>query len=68
MTYKGIKRETTRGLTFDTRQVMSLLNDKVKKKSIIFATRVSKIKKIYYLCVRSAKDHAVVVELVDTLA
>ena len=28
MTSKGIKRETTRGLSFDTRRVMSLLNDK----------------------------------------
>jgi len=43
-------------------------NDKVKKKFNYFSTRVSKIKKLYYLCVRSAKDHAVVVELVDTLA
>jgi hypothetical protein len=28
MTSKGIKRETTRGFPFDTRRVMSLLNDK----------------------------------------
>ncbi len=44
MTYKGIKRETTRGLTFDTRQVMSLLNDKVKKNSIIFQLEFPKSK------------------------
>ena len=31
MTYKGIKRKATRGLTFDTRRVMSLLNDKRRR-------------------------------------
>jgi hypothetical protein len=33
MTTKGIKRETTRGLSFDTRRVMSLLNDKQDESS-----------------------------------
>ncbi len=38
------------------------------KNFIKISETIPKIRKIYYLCFRSIKDHAVVVELVDTLA
>ena len=41
MTSRGIKRETTRGLSFDTRRVMSLLNDNGAESSVKACFRIT---------------------------